>query len=83
MQMPVMDGLAATQAIRKWERANDNNLAKARHVPIVAMTANALKGDRERCIDAGMDDYITKPINREKVFKCLSQWLIQPQLHDS
>jgi CheY-like chemotaxis protein len=77
MQMPVMDGLAATQEIRKWEQSNQSNLTKARHIPIIAITANALKGDRERCIDAGMDDYMTKPINREKVFKCLSQWLIQ------
>jgi two-component system, sensor histidine kinase and response regulator len=77
MQMPVMDGLAATRKIRIWEQSNPDNRAKARHVPIVAMTANALKGDREKCIDAGMDDYMTKPINREKVFKCLSQWLIQ------
>jgi two-component system, sensor histidine kinase and response regulator len=83
MQMPVMDGLAATQEIRKWEQSNQSNLTRARHVPIIAMTANALKGDRERCVDAGMDDYMTKPINREKVFKCLSQWLVQPQTNDS
>jgi CheY-like chemotaxis protein len=43
----------------------------------VAIPADALKGDREKCIDAGMDDYMTEPIDREKVFKCLSQWLIQ------
>jgi two-component system sensor histidine kinase/response regulator len=82
MQMPVMDGLAATQEIRKWEQSKQDNIAKARHIPIVAMTANALKGDRERCIDAGMDDYMSKPISREKVYKCLSQWLVRPQMND-
>jgi two-component system, sensor histidine kinase and response regulator len=80
--MPVMDGLAATQQIRKWEQSN-NNPTKARHVPIVAMTANALKGDREKCIGAGMDDYMTKPIDREKVYKCISQWLVRPEINDS
>jgi CheY-like chemotaxis protein len=82
MQMPVMDGLAATQKIRQWEQANQDNAANQRHIPIIALTANALNGDREKCIDAGMDDYMTKPINREKVFKCLSQWLIQPPQKD-
>jgi two-component system, sensor histidine kinase and response regulator len=83
MQMPVMDGLAATQQIRKWEQSNNNNPTKVRHVPIVAMTANALKGDREKCIGAGMDDYMTKPIDREKVYKCISQWLVRPEINDS
>jgi two-component system, sensor histidine kinase and response regulator len=83
MQMPVMDGLEATKKIRKWEQSNQDNIASARHIPIIAITANALKGDREKCIDAGMDDYMTKPINREKVFDCLSHWLIQPRITDS
>ena len=58
IEMPVMDGLTATRIIREQERA-----AKKTHIPIVAMTAHALKGDRERCIEAGMTDYISKPIN--------------------
>jgi len=66
VQMPEMDGLEATRAIRD-RGFND--------VPIVAMTANAMKGDREICIDAGMNDYITKPIKREIVFQIIEKWI--------
>ncbi|MDA0284816.1 MAG: response regulator, partial [Planctomycetota bacterium] len=58
VQMPEMDGMAATAAIRVSEKVS------GKHMPIVAMTAHAMKGDRERCIEAGMDDYISKPIRR-------------------
>jgi CheY-like chemotaxis protein/HPt (histidine-containing phosphotransfer) domain-containing protein len=66
--MPVMDGLDATRAIR----ALDGPAAK---VPVVAMTANALSQDEARCRDAGMDDYLTKPIERANLLAMLSRWL--------
>ena len=50
--------------------------ARSEHVPIVAMTANAMKGDREICLEAGMDDYITKPIRRELVFEVIDKWVL-------
>ena len=57
-QMPVMDGLEAAKAIRKIEK----DMGKDQHTPIIALTANAMKGDRERFLALGTDDYITKPI---------------------
>jgi len=68
IQMPEMDGYEATRLIRQ---------KGFREVPIIAMTANAMKGDRELCIEAGMNDYITKPIKREIVFQVLTKWLQQ------
>ncbi|MCD4754640.1 MAG: response regulator, partial [Deltaproteobacteria bacterium] len=77
VQMPEMDGLEATKAIRKREEqpATSNQQPATRHIPIIAMTAHAMKGDREICIEAGMDDYITKPIKRELVFEVLEKWV--------
>ena len=69
MQMPEMDGIEATLHIRDWEGKNNNR------VPIIALTANAIKGDKEKCIEGGMDDYITKPINRDLFFKVIDKWL--------
>lgn len=66
IQMPGMDGFEATRAIRR--------LPVGRMIPIVAMTANALPGDRERCLEAGMDDYIAKPIEPEKLREALNHW---------
>jgi len=69
--MPKMDGLEATKAIR-----DKNSKVLNRDITIVAMTANAMKGDRERCIDAGMNDYLAKPIKSISVLKILNKWLL-------
>lgn len=68
-QMPEMDGFTATNTIRKAESL------KGLHVPIIAVTAHAMKGDREKCIAAGMDDYISKPIDRAELRRVLEKWL--------
>ena len=75
IQMPVMDGLTATRKIRQREHADGSQAG--RHIPIVAMTANALSGDREKCIEAGMDDYITKPIKRDVIFQMVTRWVME------
>ncbi|HRF50040.1 MAG TPA: PAS domain-containing protein [Anaerolineales bacterium] len=66
-QMPVLDGFSATRAIRAWEQAQ----GQGRHVVVVAMTANAMAGDRELCLAAGMDDYLSKPVGREALRQAL------------
>jgi CheY-like chemotaxis protein len=69
--MPVMDGETATREIRKDDRFKD--------LPVVAMTANAMQGDRERCLAAGMNDHVAKPIEPEDLWKALLKW-IKPQV---
>ena len=69
-QMPVMDGFAATAEIRRLEAGD-------RHMPVIAMTAHAMKGDRERCLASGMDDYISKPIDPHSVRTLLRRWVIK------
>lgn len=69
-QMPEMDGFEATIAIRNAEKNT------GRHIPIIAMTANAMQGDREKCLSAGMDDYISKPINPKQLKQTLERWSI-------
>jgi two-component system, sensor histidine kinase and response regulator len=68
-QMPELDGLAATKCIRRAE------FLTGKHVPIIAMTAHAMEGDRDRCIAAGMDDYISKPIEPEQLRVVIEKWL--------
>jgi signal transduction histidine kinase/DNA-binding response OmpR family regulator len=71
MQMPEMDGLDATRYIRKYETDTSKN-----RIPIIAMTANAMKGDREKCLESGMDDYISKPFKRDGVLEKVRRWVI-------
>ncbi|MBW2603703.1 MAG: response regulator [Deltaproteobacteria bacterium] len=89
-QMPEIDGYEATNKIRKWEKklkdgsahCSDSNLesaAASKRVPIIAMTAHAFKGDREKCLNAGMDDYIAKPIHPKKLCDVIEKWLKEPE----
>jgi CheY-like chemotaxis protein/HPt (histidine-containing phosphotransfer) domain-containing protein len=68
IQMPELDGLEATRQIRRFEIDQPRNI-------IIAMTAHAMQGDRERCLEAGMDDYLAKPINPPELFQLLKKWL--------
>jgi CheY-like chemotaxis protein len=69
IQMPGMDGFEATAAIREAEKST------GKHVPIIAMTAHALKGDQERCLAAGMDAYVSKPIHTSELFETIARTL--------
>lgn len=71
-QMPIMDGYGAT---RLW-REHEEQLGAGR-LPIIAMTANAMAGDRQKCLDAGMDDYLAKPVTREQLLATLARWITQ------
>lgn len=75
-QMPILDGFEATRHVRRHE-------APGHRTPIVAMTASAMDGDRKQCLDAGMDDYLTKPLDLEKLKIALERWsLASRQSHD-
>ncbi|MER2583364.1 MAG: response regulator, partial [Candidatus Competibacter sp.] len=74
-QMPVLDGFAATAAIRRWEQTENRP-----RLPIVALTANVIKGFQEQCLEAGMDDYLSKPFGQEQLIAKLDRWL--PKIKD-
>lgn len=70
VQMPEMDGYQVTQKIREYEQSNSKP-----HAPIIAITANAMPGDQEKCLNAGMDDYISKPLKGETLQNKLTKYL--------
>lgn len=72
-QMPVLDGYKATEKIRSKQTRVTNSA-----IPIIAMTANAMPGDKKKCLEVGMDDYLSKPIEAEKVISMLRKWLPEP-----
>ncbi len=87
VQMPEMDGLETTRKIREWEDGRGNKIgkdsdlkseirnlkSKIQSIPIIAMTAHVVKGDRERCLEAGMDEYVSKPIDSDKLFETIEK----------
>ena len=83
VQMPEMDGFDATIAIRRKEQTTGE------HVPIIAMTAHAMKGDRERCLEAGMDAYVSKPIEAAELYRAIETYVprtipvLPPRMQDS
>ena len=74
-QMPIMDGFTATQNIRNEE--------KLKHTTIIALTANAMNGDKDRCLKVGMDDYLSKPININDLDLILEKWFTKVKIDKS
>jgi len=70
IMMPLMDGMVATQKIRQ--------IPHFQSLPIISLTAKAMKGDREKCIEAGASDYITKPVDSEKLLSLIYTWIHHP-----
>ena len=68
LQMPEMDGIEATRAIRELEEEQGG------HIPIIALTAHVMHGDRERCLEAGMDAFLAKPVRAEELDERIAQW---------
>ena len=76
LQMPTMDGYTATREIRKMEAGNRQEQTPAPPIPIIAMTAHAMADERNKCIEAGMNDYVVKPINPDLFYRALVKWII-------
>jgi CheY-like chemotaxis protein len=77
VEMPNLDGLDATRAIREMESTS------GAHIPIIAMTAHAMEGDREMCLEAGMDDYVSKPISAAELFGKIDEITKQARTDDT
>jgi len=77
VEMPEMDGFEATAAIREREKSTGT------HLPIVAMTAHAMTGDRERCLAGGMDDYVSKPIHKDDLYEKVERFAPEPNAPDA
>ena len=75
VQMPIMDGYEATRRIRQWEGAEE----LSNHIPIIALTAHALAGEEEKCLSAGMDGYLSKPLDEGELQQMLVRWLPDQQ----
>jgi PAS domain S-box-containing protein len=79
IQMPEMDGYSATKKIREIEKNRPELNLSGEHIPIIAMTAHAIKGYRKKCLNVGMDDYITKPLRKKHLLETLDKWM--PQIY--
>ena len=77
-QMPEMDGYQATRVIRELSARGEIQLSGRKRLPILALTANALTGDRERCLEAGMDNYVPKPINVDALLAAIRDFTASP-----
>jgi len=73
--MPNMSGFEAMREIRRRD--------EMKNIPVIALTAKAMPGDREKCLDVGMNDYLTKPIKRDIVFATLGKWVFQPEIRQT
>jgi len=73
IHMPQMDGIEATRKIRDYENGK-------KHTPIIALTADAMKGDKEKCLNAGMDDYIAKPFKREEIIEAIKRFALKARV---
>ncbi len=78
-EMPEMDGYEATRKIRGWKNNEDEGIRHKGGLPIIAMTAHALEGEREKCLAAGMDDFLSKPVSPDNLAKLLKTWLSRPE----
>jgi len=81
-QMPDIDGYEATRRIRAWEARRESRGHAPRRIPIIALTANAMRGSREVCLAAGMDDFISKPFNRPALQAILKHWMGAIRSHE-